>query len=153
MGLRIYNGGTYDLFHWGHVEMLKQLKNLAGQDGTLIVAINTDEFVEQFKGKRPIMTTEERARVVQGCRYVDEVIINHSGADSKPTILEAKADFVVTGTDWSDRDYNAQMGFTRQWLEEHKIGFGFLPYTTEISSTKLKIRMRERIENESFRNL
>lgn len=147
MGLRIYNGGTYDLFHWGHVEMLRQLKNFAGVGGTLIVAINTDEFVMEFKGKKPIMTTEERARVVAGCKYVDEVIINESGADSKPTILAAKANFVITGTDWSDRDYNKQMGFTREWLEEHKIGFGFLPYTRAISSTELKRRMIERQKN------
>ncbi len=146
MGLRIYNGGTYDLFHWGHVEMLRRLKEFAGPDGVLIVSINTDEFVEQFKGKRPIMTTEERARVVAACRYVDEVIINHGGQDSKPAILEARADFVITGTDWSDRDYNAQMGFTREWLETNKVGFGFLPYTLGISSTQLKKRIRDRFE-------
>lgn len=142
--MRIYNGGTFDLFHWGHVEMFRQIKNLCGSESTLIVAINTDDFVEQFKGKRPIMTTEERLKVVQGCRYVDEVLINHSGADSRPTILEARADFVITGTDWSEKDYNKQMGFTRQWLEEHKIGYGFLPYTTDISSTKVKLRMQKR---------
>jgi len=141
MGLRIYNGGTYDLFHWGHVEMLKKLKEFAGPDGILIVAINTDEFVERFKGKRPVMTTEERFRVVAGCRYVDEVLINETGQDSKPTILKAKADFVITGTDWSDRDYYKQMGFTREWLEANNIGFGFLPYTQGISSTAIKRRI------------
>ena len=141
MGLRIYNGGTYDLFHWGHIEMLKRLKHFAGSNGTLIVAVNTDEFVEQFKGYRPVMSTEERVKVLQGCKYVDEVVVNESGADSRPTILATKADFVITGTDWSDRDYNKQMGFTREWLEEHNIGFGFLPYTTGISTTEVKRRI------------
>ena len=141
MGLRIYNGGTYDLFHWGHVEMLRRLKEFAGQDGFLIVAINTDEFVQEFKGKAPVMTTEERAAVVESCKYVNEVIINYGGQDSKPAILEARADFVITGTDWSDKDYNAQMGFTREWLETNGVGFGFLPYTPGISSTGIKERM------------
>jgi glycerol-3-phosphate cytidylyltransferase len=141
LGLRIYNGGTYDLFHWGHVEMLRRLKQFAGEDGTLIVAINTDEFVKEFKGKSPIMTTEERAAVVRACRYVDEVIINYGGQDSKPAIIQAKADFVITGTDWSDKDYNSQMGFTRDWLETNKVGFGFLPYTAGISSTAIKARL------------
>lgn len=141
MGLRIYNGGTYDLFHWGHVEMLRRLKEFAGQDGTLIVSVNTDEFVQKFKGKKPIMSTSERVAVLKACRYIDEVIVNHGGQDSKPAILEAKADFVITGTDWSDKDYNAQMGFTREWLENNGVGFGFLPYTPAISSTAIKERM------------
>ena len=141
MGLRIYNGGTYDLFHWGHVEMLRRLKEFSGQDGTLIVSVNTDEFVEKFKGKKPVMSTSERVAVLKACRYVDEVIVNYGGQDSKPAILEAKADFVITGTDWSDKDYNAQMGFTREWLENNRIGFGFLPYTPAISSTAIKARL------------
>ena len=141
MGLRIYNGGTYDLFHWGHVELLRRLKEFAGEDGSVIVAINTDEFVQEFKRKAPVMTTEERAAVVGACRYVDEVIINYGGQDSKPAILEAKADFVLTGTDWSDKDYNSQMGFTRDWLEANGIGFGFLPYTAGVSSTAIKERV------------
>lgn len=121
--------------------MLRRLKEFAGQGGILIVSVNTDEFVEKFKGKKPVMSTSERVAVLKACKYVDEVIINHGGQDSKPAILEAKADFVITGTDWSDKDYNVQMGFTREWLETNKVGFGFLPYTTTISSTAIKARL------------
>lgn len=141
MGLRIYNGGTYDLFHSGHVEILRRLKHMAGPGGVLIVALNTDEFVEKFKGSKPIMSYEERFAVVSACKYVDLVVENYGGPDSKPVILSVKADFVVTGTDWSDKDYMKQMGFTREWLEEHKIGFGFLPYTNGVSSTEIKNRI------------
>lgn len=141
--MRIYNGGTYDLFHAGHVEMLRRLKIMAGENGKVIVAINTDDFVERFKGKRPAMSTEDRAAVVAACRYVDEVVINESGEDSKPTILKVKPDIVITGTDWADRDYMKQMGFTTEWLEEHQIGFGFLPYTRRISTTKLKQTIKQ----------
>ncbi len=140
--MRIYSGGTYDLFHYGHVRLLKRLKKMAGKDGVLIVALNTDEFVEQFKGSRPVMNLEERMEVLQSCKYVDEVIVNYSGEDSRPTILKARANFVVTGTDWCERDYMKQMGFTREWLEENKIGFGYIPYTTTISTTDIKKRLK-----------
>lgn len=140
--MRIYSGGTYDLFHYGHVRLLKRLKKMAGKDGVLIVALNTDEFVEQFKGSRPIMNLEERMEVLQSCKYVDEVIVNYSGEDSRPTILKARANFVVTGTDWCERDYMKQMGFTREWLEENNIGFGYIPYTTTISTTDIKKRLK-----------
>jgi glycerol-3-phosphate cytidylyltransferase len=141
--MRIYSGGTYDLFHYGHVRLLKRLKQMAGENGTLIVAVNTDEFIEQFKGSKPVMSLEERIEVLEACKYVDEVVVNHSGADSKPTILKARADFVVVGTDWSDRDYMSQMGFTREWLEDNNIGYGFLPYTTTVSTTDIKKRLNK----------
>jgi glycerol-3-phosphate cytidylyltransferase-like family protein len=117
------------------------LRDLAGRDGTVIVALNTDEFVEQFKGKKPIMSLEERMAVVASCRYVDIVVTNTGGADSRPAILETKADFVITGTDWCDRDYMGQMGFTREWLEENNIGFGFLPYSIGVSTTDVRARL------------
>lgn len=140
--MRIYSGGTYDLFHYGHVRLLKRLKKMAGKNGTLIVALNTDEFIEQFKGSKPVMNLEERMEVLKSCKYVDEVVVNYSGEDSKPTILKARADFVVAGTDWCERDYMKQMGFTRGWLEENNIGFGYIPYTTTISTTDIKKRLK-----------
>jgi len=141
MGLRIYNGGTYDLFHSGHVELLRRLKHMAGPGGVVIVSLNTDEFVEKFKGARPVMSYKERFAVVSACKYVDLVVENYGGPDSRPVILDVRANFVVTGTDWADKDYMKQMGFTREWLEEHNIGFGFLPYTNSISSTEIKNRI------------
>lgn len=139
--MRIYCGGTFDLFHWGHVEMLKRCKDFAGKDGQVIVALNTDEFIEQFKGKPPVMTYDEREAVLKSCKYVDEVVRNSGGADSRPTILSVDADFVITGTDWAEKDYMKQMSFTREWLEEHNIGFGYIPYTSGISTTDIRKRL------------
>jgi len=114
---------------------------MAGQDGLLIVAVNTDEFVEKFKGYKPVMSLQERIEVVSACKYVDLVVENYGNEDSRQVILDVQADFVVTGTDWCEKDYMKQMGFTREWLEKHNIGFGFLPYTNGISTTELKNRI------------
>lgn len=140
----IYTGGTFDLFHAGHVRLLKRLKQLAGPEGKVIVAINPDEFIEKFKGRKPIMSEQERYDVVSACRYVDEVRINNSGEDSKPTILlEPRPDVIAIGSDWAAKDYNKQMGFTEEWLDEHGIVLIYVTYTAGISTTDLKRRVSE----------
>jgi glycerol-3-phosphate cytidylyltransferase len=142
--MRIYTGGTFDLFHWGHVELLRRIKEMAGKDGQVVVSLNTDEFVEEYKGKKPVMSYDERATVLNACRYVDEVVKNVDGKDSRTSILLANVDFVIVGTDWCEKDYMKQMSFTREWLEEHNIGFGYIPYTIGVSTTDIKKRLTDR---------
>lgn len=137
----VYNGGTYDLFHSGHVNILKRCKDIAGPDGKVIVALNTDDFVYQFKNKKPICSEEERKAVLLACKYVDDVIINVGGQDSRITIDMVKPDYIVTGSDWATKDYHSQMSFTQEWLDERGIGLIYVPYTKTISSTEIRKRM------------
>lgn len=138
---RVYTGGTFDLFHSGHVNLLKQCKKIAGKKGTVIVSLNTDEFITRFKGKPPIMSLEERFAVVEACKYVDEVVINFDGEDSTHAILASSANFVVIGSDWASKDYYKQMGFTQEWLDGNDISLIYVPYTQGISTTELKKRI------------
>ena len=134
---RVYTGGTFDLFHAGHVQFLRKCSHY----GLVTVALNTDEFIEQFKGKRPIMTFAERYEVIRACKYVDEVIANLSGADSKPTIEAVSPDYIIVGDDWIDKDYHKQMGFTDRWLNSKGIQLIYVPYTKNISTTDIKKRL------------
>lgn len=142
MGLRIYTGGTFDLFHAGHVEFLKKCKQL----GEVVVALNTDEFITEYKKKPPVMSYTERLNVLAGCRYVDRVIANTGGADSKPSIKAVMPDIIAIGTDWARKDYFAQMQFDVDWLEANGIGLLYLPYTLGISSTEVKKRLSATID-------
>lgn len=137
----VYTGGTFDLFHAGHVKFLKQCKKIAGQDGRVVVSLNTDEFIEAYKGKAPVMSFAERKAILMACRYVDSVVENIGGADSKPAILNVLPDFVVIGDDWAKKDYYAQMQFTQAWLDELKIVLCYVPYTAGVSTTELKKRI------------
>lgn len=137
MGLRIYTGGTFDLFHSGHVQFLRKCKNL----GNVTVALNTDDFILKYKGKLPIMSYAERESVLLACRYVDSVIPNYGGPDSKPSIVKAKAELIVIGSDWARKDYYKQMQFSQDWLDEQGIGLAYIPYTEGISSTQIKRRL------------
>jgi glycerol-3-phosphate cytidylyltransferase-like family protein len=103
--------------------------------------LNTDEFIEKYKGQPPVMSYVERRAVLEACRYVDKVISNTGGADSRPSIMVAMPDMVIIGSDWAVRDYHKQMGFTQEWLDERKIMLCYIPYTKGISSTEIKKRL------------
>ena len=141
MGQIVYSGGTFDLFHSAHVRFLKACRRLAGHDGQVVVALNTDAFIQAYKGKLPVMTFDERKEVLLGCRYVDAVIPNVAGADSKPSIEQVMPDLIVIGDDWARKDYYAQMQFTREWLDQMDIQLVYVPYTPGISTTDLKQRI------------
>ncbi len=56
--------GTFDLFHLGHLKLLKRCRDFAGEHGVVTVGLNTDEFITRYKGKPPVMSYEERAEKV-----------------------------------------------------------------------------------------
>lgn len=135
----VYSGGTFDLFHTGHVELLEYCKQLSG-NGEVIISLNTDDFITRYKGKPPLMSFKEREDVLLSTRYVDKVIPNYGGEDSKPSILEIQPDIIVIGMDWLEKDYCKQMGFTPEWLSEHRISLCYVPRTRGISTTRIKER-------------
>lgn len=133
----VYTGGTFDLLHRGHMTFLAR----CAEFGDVTVALNTDEFVEQYKGRRPVIPYGDRAAVLQACRHVTAVVPNRDGADSRTTIERIQPDLIVVGSDWAVRDYHAQMGFDQPWLDRRGIGLCYLPYTDGVSSTILRGRM------------
>lgn len=134
----VYTGGTFDLFHSGHVNLLRRCSEI----GEVVVSLNTDEFIEKYKGKPPVLSYHEREAVLRSCRYVDDVVPNIGGADSKISIELVKPDYIVIGSDWARRDYYAQMQFDQDWLDARGIGLIYIPYTKEISSTDIKQRLK-----------
>jgi glycerol-3-phosphate cytidylyltransferase len=137
----VYTGATFDLIHNGHIRFLKACRRLAGDDGVVVVSLNTDAFIQAYKGKSPIMSFDERKEILLGCKYVDRVIANVGGADSKPAIESVMPDFIVIGDDWAKKDYYKQMQFTQAWLDELEIQLVYVPYTQGISTTDLKRRI------------
>lgn len=123
-GLIVYNGGTYDTLHPGHLYVLRQARNLAGRDGQVIIGLNTDEFVAAFKGHRPVQPYLDRSEVLAACRYVDRVVPNIGGPDSRLVLEAVMPDVLLAGHDWWSEDdarYLRQMGLTADWLDARGI--------------------------------
>lgn len=141
----LYTGGTFDLFHYGHVNFLKQCFILSEN---IIVSLNTDEFVTEYKGTPPIMNYEERKHSLEQCKYVSSVVPNKGGKDSKPSIMSVQPDIIAIGDDWAKRDYYTQMGFTQKWLDNKGILLVYLAYTQGISTSNIKQRILSKFKNE-----
>jgi glycerol-3-phosphate cytidylyltransferase len=133
----VYTGGTFDLLHYGHARFLRTCAKI----GYTVVSLNTDEFIEEYKGRPPVMAYDERREILLSLTSVMEVVPNVGGADSKPAILAINPDYVVIGDDWAKKDYYAQMQFTQEWLDENDITLLYTPYTKNISSTIIKTRL------------
>lgn len=123
---------------------LQRCKEIAGKGGKVYVSLNSDEFIQAYKGKGLVMSFTERRAVLMACKYVDRVIENWGGADSTQAIEWVCPDLIVIGSDWARRDYYTQMGFTQDWLDERGIGLVYIPYTQGISSTDIKARLAKR---------
>ena len=133
----VYTGGTFDLYHAGHARFLARCAEL----GDVTVSLNTDDFIEAYKGKPPVISFADRAEVLLSTRHVAEVIPNSGGADSRIAIEQVMPDIIAIGTDWARRDYYKQMGFDQDWLDDRGIALIYIPYTQGISSTAVKERV------------
>jgi glycerol-3-phosphate cytidylyltransferase len=136
---KVYTGGTFDLFHRGHVNFLRQCKEIGDY---VIVSLNTDEFIHRYKGEYPVVSYEDRKEVLLSCKYVDKVIPNSEGEDSKPAILDVNPKFIVIGSDWAKKDYYKQMNFTQEWLNENGYMLIYIPYTENVSTTLIKKKLK-----------
>ena len=123
---RIITYGTFDLLHYGHINLLKRAKALGDY---LIVALSTDEFNENMKNKKTYFSYEQRKSLLEAVRYVDLVIPEENWEQKKTDIHEYHIDTFVMGDDWKGKfDY----------LSDEGAEVIYLPRTPEISSSKIK---------------
>ena len=125
-----YTQGTYDMFHIGHLNLIKNAKRRCDY---LIVGVNTDELVESYKNKRPIVPLEERAEIVRSIKYVDEVIITNT-LDKKEIWDKIRFDEIYIGDDWKG---DSRWIDTEKELSEFGVPVIYLPHTDGISTTQL----------------
>ena len=124
-----YTTGVYDLFHIGHLNLLKNAKGLCDK---LIVGVTVDDLVT-YKGKRAFIPFEDRIEIVRSCKYVD-VAVPQYDMDKLTACKKLGATVLFVGDDWYA---------TEKWQEYEKkfaeegIKIIYFPYTKGISSTKI----------------
>ena len=129
---KIYVIGVFDLFHRGHLEILRRSKELGGK---LLVAINGDQMTAKYK-RRPYFLEEDRLELVKACKYVDEAFIVNQ-FDHKQILIDKEIDIIVHGDDWEKKSYMKQIRVSEDFLERNNIELKLLSYTKGISTSNL----------------
>lgn len=126
-----YTTGVYDMFHIGHLNLLKNAKALCDY---LIVGVSTDELVLREKGHLPIIDFAERIEIVSAIKYVD-CVVEQSDKNKFGAWVKYQFDVMFVGSDWKG---------TPQWVRYERelnpkgVDIIYLPHTNGISSTKLR---------------
>lgn len=126
---KVITYGTFDLLHYGHINLLQRAKALGDY---LIVALSTDEFNSDMKGKVTYFSYEERKRLLEAIRYVDLVIPEENWEQKVNDVQEFRVDTFVMGNDWEGK-----FDFLKEYCE-----VVYLDRTPEISTTKIKTDLK-----------
>ena len=124
-----YTSGVYDLFHIGHLTLLKNAKAMCDR---LVVGVTTDDL-SMYKNKRPLIPFHDRAEIVRAVRYVDAVVPQED-MDKVTMCKKIKATMLFVGDDWYDTPKWKQI---ERELAEEGIKVVYFPYTKGVSSTMI----------------
>lgn len=127
---KIITYGTFDLLHYGHIELIRRAKELGDY---LIVGVSTDEF-NAIKNKHAHFDYETRKRMVENLEYVDLVIPERTWDQKREDIIKYQIDELVMGSDWEGSEKFESL--------KDLCKVTYLPRTEGISTTMLKKRMR-----------
>ncbi|MCC7486327.1 MAG: adenylyltransferase/cytidyltransferase family protein [Burkholderiales bacterium] len=123
-----YTTGVFDLFHIGHVNVLRNAKSLCDR---LIVGVTTDELVS-YKCKRAVIPFDERIEIVRACRYVD-LAVPQTNMNKREAYDRYKFDVMFVGDDWFKTEKWEE--FEREFRETLGVRIVYFPYTATTSST------------------
>ncbi|MBM6860744.1 glycerol-3-phosphate cytidylyltransferase [Clostridium saudiense] len=126
---KVITYGTFDLLHYGHINILKRARELGDY---LVVAISSDEF-NKLKNKKSYFSYEERKLMVESIRYVDEVIPENTWEQKIEDVKEHNIDVFVMGDDWEGK-----FDFLKEYCE-----VVYLPRTEGISTTQIKQELKK----------
>ena len=129
-----FTAGTFDMFHIGHLNLIKNAK---ARCDYLIVGVNSDELVQEYKGKKVIVPLEERLEIINSLKYVDEVMRIDS-LDKKVSWNQKHYNLLFIGDDWKG---NPRWEATKLEMEKFGVQTVFLPHTEGTTSTLLREKL------------
>ncbi len=131
-----FTAGTFDMFHIGHLNLLKNAKSRCDY---LIVGVNSDQLVEEYKKKKAVVPLDERMEIIRAIRYVDEVM----RIDSLDKVVSWKKkhyDLLFIGDDWKG---NPRWIKTEEEMQKYGVKVVYLPHTEGTTSTLLREKLVE----------
>lgn len=135
-----YTTGVFDLFHVGHLNILEKAKE---QCDYLIVGVSTDELVQNYKHKTPVIPFEQRIKIVEAIKYVDKVVPQVS-LDKVIAYEKYKFNAIFHGDDWKNSDLYNKM---EKELSKHGVDIVYIKHTDGVSSTIIRDKMEKHNAN------
>jgi FAD synthetase len=108
--------GVFDLLHLGHVRFLEDAKRAGGKNAKLIVIVARDSTIEKTKGRKPIMSEDQRCALVESLKVVDEAVLGYEGLEIGEVIEKIKPDFIALGYDQTEMEREV-----KEYIEAHKL--------------------------------
>lgn len=139
-----YTAGVFDLFHIGHLNLLKNAKGMCDK---LVVGVTVDELV-QYKGKKAMIPFEDRAEIVRNIKYVDAVV-PQSDMDKLTMCKKLNASYLFVGDDWygTEKWNNYEKEFSKEGIK-----IVYFPYTKGVSSTQIR-KALQTVRGEDLRDV
>ena len=137
--------GVFDLLHLGHVRFLEEAKRAGGENAKLIAIIATDNTVEKSKGKKPIMSEDQRCALVRSLRVVDEAVLGYENMDIGEVIGKIKPNVIALGYDQSDMENEVKTYVSKNKLPVEIVRIGKFAENALDSSSKIKQKIIDKL--------
>ena len=126
-----YTDGVYDMFHVGHLNMLKEAKKRCDE---LIVGVHSDAIVEGYKNRKTIINENDRREIIDSIKYVDRAVINET-RDKMELWEKYRFDVIFIGDDWKGTE---RWNMFEKQLATVGVRVEYIPYTQGVSTTMLR---------------
>jgi FAD synthetase len=141
----ILASGVFDLLHLGHVRFLEEAKRAGGKDAKLIVIIARDSTVEKTKGKKPIMSEDQRRALVVSLKVVDEAVLGYEDLDIGEVIEKIKPNIIALGYDQADMENSVKSYVAKNKVPVEVVRIGKFVENALDSSSKIKQKIIDKL--------
>lgn len=137
--------GVFDLLHFGHVKFLEEAKNAGGINAVLVVIIARDSTVEKTKGKKPIMSEDQRLALVESLKVVDKAVLGYEKLDIGEVIENIKPDIIALGYDQTDMEKQVCRYVDKHKMNVKIVRIGKFGENALDSSSKIKQKIIDKL--------
>ena len=137
--------GVFDLLHLGHVKFLEEAKKAGGKDAELLIIIARDSTVEKNKGRKPIISENQRRALVESLKVVDEAVLGFENFDIGNVIKRVKPDVIALGYDQTDMEKDVKKYVKRHRLNIKVVRIGKFEEDELDSSSKIRQKIIEKL--------
>lgn len=143
--------GVFDLVHYGHVRFIEEAKKIGGDESRLVIIVARDRTVQRLKGRKPIISEDQRRAVIESLKPVDEAILGYEDLSFEDTILKVNPDIIAMGHDQQILEKQIQDFIKQRNLNIRVVRIGKFGREDLDSTSKIKRRiLNEENQNNDF---